>query len=85
MKAIDAFHTLLTRVSLLFTRKRNGIPGEIVKEMPADYRKALTELKSDEIGPDVRISDKYYLYSNEFIENSRQKDERIAFDKKIKK
>jgi hypothetical protein len=86
MKAIEAFKALILRISVA-CNKRYGGPGEVVKNMPDNYRKALKELKSEDIGPNVRLDElgSTFVGTDEYYENKGFEADRLEFDKKILK
>lgn len=77
MKPIEAFQKLIGRF-LIFTeaarRWKNEGPGKVVESMPPEIREGLTQLKSDDIGPDTVVKD-YLLWGDDY--SSKQEALRI--------
>jgi len=67
MKPIDAFLKLINRfiMSDAARRWKDRGPGKAVEAMSPEDRAALSQLKSDEIGPDVRVED-YWMMGTEY-------------------
>jgi hypothetical protein len=86
MNPLDAFKRALFYVSGLCSSRTMNKPGAVIERLSASERQALTQLKSDEIGPTTRIDDlKYYVGSDEYYQQQEFQKERLEFDKKLKK
>jgi hypothetical protein len=86
MKPIEAFSRLLGSIFLLDFWKRpgNNVPGKVVERASPEVREALSQLKSDELGPGNRIEE-WHKGDDDYYKNQEFKKDRLAFDKKILK
>jgi len=80
MKPFDAFSRLFGGIFLLdkWRRPENRKPGKVVESMSPEIREALSNLKSDEIGPNLRVED-YNMMGDDY----ERKHEMLEFDKKL--
>ena len=62
---------------------RFGGPGKIIETQPPEVRESLTQLKSDDMAK-IRF-EPYLVMDDKYEENKRQVQERLDFDKKIRK
>ena len=86
MNALQAFKQALFYVSGLCSSRTMNEPGAVIERLSQDSRQALQELKSDDIGPEVRLDDlKYFVGSDEYYQQQEFKQDRLNFDKKLKK
>jgi hypothetical protein len=83
MKAIDIFRQLLLRISFLPKRYKN-VPGEVIKDMSEEQRQKLSELKSDEIDPSLRVEE-WWLGDDNYHQGQENRKYLLNFDKKILK
>lgn len=83
MKAIEIFNMLLNRV-MLFPKKYKNIPGEVVKSMSEEQRQKLSELKSNDIDPAIRVEE-WWLGDDNYYQGQENKKYLLDFDKKILK
>ena len=87
MNAIKALKSAMFYISGLYSMKIMNRPGAVIEKLNDNTRCALQDLKSDDIGPNVRL-DNYELYSvgsNEYYQKQEEIKDRLEFDKKLKK
>lgn len=86
MNALQALKNALFYVSGLYSSRTINKPGAVIERLGQNSRQALQELKSDDIGPEVRLDDlKYFVGSDEYYQQQEYKQDRLDFDKKLKK
>lgn len=63
LNPLEAFQRLIARFMLSdqARRWRDRGPGEVVKAMPPEIREGLTELKSEDIGPETHVPEYWMM------------------------
>jgi len=83
---LEAFENALFYVSGLCSSKTLNVPGAVINRLGEKVREVLRQLKSDDIGSNIR-HDKvgYFVGSEEYYENKKFIQDKLEFDKKIMK
>lgn len=86
MSPLQAFKQALFYVSGLCSSRTLNKPGAVIERLSEETRQSLQQLKSEDIGPEVRVNElKYFVGTDEYYQQQEFKQDRLAFDKKIKK
>jgi hypothetical protein len=86
MTPIEAFRRAFFYVSGLCSSRTENRPGAVIERLSPEAREALSQLKSEDIGPEVRLSSYEQLTGTEEYYRDREfKKDRLDFDKKILK